>query len=106
MLPANAPQPVKKIGLWKTPVRQVMSARSFAPAATAAAPGSLSARLLPEHFADPALPAFFARARGRVLVAEGDSWFDYPVPFRIDLLDALDDLGREIVSLAYHGDTL
>ena len=102
-------QPVKKVGLWKPPARAIASARCISPAAAAAqtdAPASLSARLLPEHFADPELPAFFARARGRVLAAEGDSWFDYPAPFRIDLLDELDNLGREVVSLAFRGDTL
>src|SRR5262245_7176222 len=106
MPPSTAPRPIKKVGLWKPPVRQVASARSFAPAAEANPSGSLSARLLPEHFADPALPAFLARARGRALVAEGDSWFDYPAPFRIDLLDGLDDLGREVVSIAFRGDTV
>lgn len=107
-MPAPAPpaRPVKKVGLWKPPARQMTAVRSLAPAATADTPASLSARLLPEHFADPALATLFARARGRVLVAEGDSWFDYPAPFRIDLLDELDTLGREVVSLAFRGDTV
>ncbi len=104
--PAVAPRPARKVGLWKAPTRQVTSARSFAPAAETAGAAPLAARLLPEHFDDPDIGAFFARARDRVLVAEGDSWFDYPAPFRIDLLDELDNLGRKVVSLAYRGDTV
>jgi hypothetical protein len=38
-----------------------------------------------------------------LLVAEGDSWFDYP--FR-DVLAALENLRWEIVSVAHHGDTV
>jgi lysophospholipase L1-like esterase len=42
--------------------------------------------------------------RRGLLVAEGDSWFDYP---RRDILAALqDDAGWEIVSVAHLGDTL
>ncbi|MGL6095167.1 MAG: hypothetical protein ACRC7O_05105, partial [Fimbriiglobus sp.] len=97
-----------KVGLWKPPARQMTAARSVAAASSAEGTVSqpLSVRLLPEHFADLALPAFLNRAKGLVLVAEGDSWFDYPAPFRIDLIDELKTLGREIVSLAYRGDTL
>ena len=105
MTQSLATHPIKKVGFWRPPARQVTSARSFAIAGDVSRT-SLSTRLLAEHFTDPDLPAFFARARGRVLVAEGDSWFDYPAPFRIDLLDELDNLGREVVSLAYRGDTV
>ena len=38
-----------------------------------------------------------------LLVAEGDSWFHYPDG---DVLDALDDMGYDIESVAHRGDTL
>lgn len=38
-----------------------------------------------------------------LLVAEGDSWFDYPLS---DVLAELEDLRCEIVSVAHHGDTV
>jgi hypothetical protein len=38
-----------------------------------------------------------------LLVAEGDSWFDYPLS---DVLAELEDLRWEIVSVAHHGDTV
>ncbi len=42
------------------------------------------------------------RARG-LLVAEGDSWFDYPM---YDVLDLLEDDGYEVESVASMGDSL
>ncbi len=38
-----------------------------------------------------------------LLLAEGDSWFDYPL---FDVLAELEDLRWEIVSVAHHGDTV
>jgi lysophospholipase L1-like esterase len=64
-----------------------------------------TARALPEG-ATPARRALAARAgssRG-VLVAEGDSWFDYPFH---DVLKELDDeFGWEIEHVAHKGDTI
>ena len=49
-----------------------------------------------------------ARAKGPttrqgVLVAEGDSWFDYPL---VDILEALEDRGYQVEAVAHRGDTL
>ena len=53
--------------------------------------------------APPALDTAFARSAG-VLVAEGDSWFDYP---GADVLSALeDDFGFDALSVARAGDTV
>ena len=43
-----------------------------------------------------------------VVVADGDSWFDYPKPFSSaeDILDQLEDLGYYIEDVADHGDKL
>jgi hypothetical protein len=38
-----------------------------------------------------------------VLIAEGDSWFDYPFH---DVLGDLEDLGFDVESVAHHGDTV
>lgn len=41
------------------------------------------------------------------LVAEGDSWFDYPVPFAVDIIDCLRGFhGFRIEKHAKYGDTL
>jgi len=41
------------------------------------------------------------------LVAEGDSWFDYPVPLAVDILDCLRTIhGFQIEKHAKYGDTL
>jgi hypothetical protein len=94
VIPELAPPPSK------TTPKTKAAPRGVAPAAV----GSI--RLLPEHFAQPGLTGALRERRGRVLVAEGDSWFDFPVPTRVDLLDALDELGIRTVSLAYRGNTL
>lgn len=39
-----------------------------------------------------------------LIVGEGDSWFDYP--FAVDILDALDGLGYQVIDHAKAGDTL
>lgn len=45
-----------------------------------------------------------AKAKPGTLVAEGDSWFDYPLA---DVLEELEDEhGWEVVSVAHHGDTV
>lgn len=41
---------------------------------------------------------------GQILVAEGDSWFNYPT--RTDIVDALRDKQWAVFSDAHHGDTL
>lgn len=46
---------------------------------------------------------FRGPARGSI-VAEGDSWFDYPPG--LDLIDGLERHGRQVVSIAHYGDTL
>ena len=46
---------------------------------------------------------FRGPARGSI-VAEGDSWFDYPPG--LDLIDGLERHGRQVVSIAHFGDTL
>jgi hypothetical protein len=44
---------------------------------------------------------------GGELVAEGDSWFDYPVPFAVDIIDCLRGFhGFRIEKHAKYGDTL
>src|SRR5205085_7110918 len=48
--------------------------------------------------------AFAQRTPRGILVAEGDSWFDYP---GADLLEVLqDDAGYEVASAAHWGDSL
>lgn len=45
-----------------------------------------------------------AKAKPGTLVAEGDSWFDYPLA---DVLEELEDEhGWDVVSVAHHGDTV
>lgn len=104
----------KKVGLWLPSGAEGRLARSARADRPMVAPHggaestaeSASIRLLPEHFAQPELFESLRARRGQALVAEGDSWFDFPLPTRVDLLDALDELGRRTVSLAYRGDTL
>lgn len=43
-------------------------------------------------------------AEDGILIAEGDSWFDFPGAE--DVLDVLDDFGFDVRSAAYRGDTL
>jgi len=110
-----------KIGLWQSPATDAWLAETNRsdrplesaspvprplPERTGPAKSGISLRVLPEHFAQPGLMEAFKEVRGKVLVAEGDSWFDFPVPTRVDLLDALNLRGRETYSLAYRGDTL
>lgn len=106
----------RKVEVWQPPAPEEVLAeatakrsagrRSVGEKAPKVAAKDLSLRVMPEHFAQPSLVGALAARRGRVLVAEGDSWFDFPVPTRVDLLDALDKLGRRTVSIAYRGDTL
>lgn len=77
-----------------------------APRARARRAEPASIRLLPEHLDHPALASVLSARGPNTLVAEGDSWFDFPVLTRVDLLDALDELGWPTVSLAYRGDTV
>ncbi|MDE2813691.1 MAG: hypothetical protein OXM01_11735 [Gemmatimonadota bacterium] len=47
----------------------------------------------------------FAIACGQLLVADGDSWFDYP--WKSDIVSELEDDGQwAVLSAAHHGDTL
>lgn len=41
-----------------------------------------------------------------VIVAEGDSWFDYPLIGKRDILDVLEDYGYQVESVADMGDTV
>lgn len=71
-----------------------------------AAPGRLAAR--PEERAEPAALAALRAELGppsdRVLIAEGDSWFDFPFT---DVLKELEDHhGYEIESVSHKGDTV
>lgn len=112
------PELQKKVGMWNPPdpdrllTESLRGDRPFnilrlQPEPCAVGPAEeRSIRILPEHFGNPALFDSLRARRGQVLVAEGDSWFDFPIPTRLDLLDALDALGRPTASLAYRGDTL
>src|SRR2546423_958526 len=49
------------------------------------------------------------RALGNAIVAEGDSWFNFPYAPHSgfwDLVEVLEDRGRKIVSKAHYGDLL
>src|SRR5688572_9532013 len=65
------------------------------------------ARAVPGPMALAATPKLMAAAGGvyslGVLVAEGDSWFDYPGR---DVLSALEDAGYDTVSVAHAGHTV
>jgi len=53
------------------------------------------------------LPTVEMLGAGGELVAEGDSWFDYPVPFAVDVIDCLRGFhGFRIEKHAKYGDTL
>jgi lysophospholipase L1-like esterase len=54
-------------------------------------------------YQEDAPPDTVALGRAGVLLAEGDSWFDYP---RVDVLKALRAEGYEVVSVAHYGQTL
>jgi len=52
-----------------------------------------------------ALPSFFGKAEtAGILVAEGDSWFDYPMHDILKLLE--DDHGYDVESMAHKGDPI
>lgn len=62
-------------------------------------------RLKYELWSQPAGPELFAAPPNKRLVAEGDSWFDYPPG--LDILDNLKlHLGYKIYKIAESGDTL
>ncbi len=77
--------------------------RGASPGVTMAAPGG--AVTLEARSVGPAGRIAMAAARPRgYLIAEGDSWFDYP---RSDVLDVLeDDHGYRVERLAHGGDTV
>jgi hypothetical protein len=54
--------------------------------------------------AERAVRGIFRKKKGAVLVAEGDSWFDYPPGF--DVLDQLEDFGYKVHSVASAGATV
>src|SRR5687767_7786350 len=59
--------------------------------------------------ASPAIPARTRRAlttipRAGILVAEGDSWFDYPLNDILSMLE--DEHGFEVDAVAHRGDTV
>lgn len=60
--------------------------------------------MAPRVAARRAAAALFAAGRGAVLVAEGDSWFDYPPG--MDILDHLEDDGYHVHSVASAGATV
>src|SRR5262245_34259950 len=94
---------------FRMPRRDRSPGRSAGPLRTALHAGEANARLLLAE--SKRMQASLRRPRaprpgeGRpLIVAEGDSWFDYPL---FDVLDALEDgFGYEVESVAHAGDTL
>lgn len=62
--------------------------------------------LFPEDFSDPGLNKRLAAECAGTLLAEGDSWFDMPLPGRSSLVRELLNLGRKITRIAKFGDTV
>jgi hypothetical protein len=89
----------------KVPVWTDAAPRAVMAAAAVRADGQMGSIRVPkgEPLSAGLIDLFRGPARGSI-VAEGDSWFDYPPG--LDLIDGLERRGRRVVSIAHYGDTL